>query len=313
MTHSLRKIVDDGTIHMGRIRPKVAAIATYLFFRWSTRSIIRSRIHTRLLLRLAALSLLSALGALAYLILRVGPSGNRTSLSRQYGWVLPMSVSYASFRTLTTTDLESPGTWSVFLSSAPVSLSIPMFSGFGVDGWASDGVLPALICRSYRLSGVILSRYQPIPIKQFVARWLITIGTARGITERSPAFNDRLYLSRLLYFLRLLVHHRHHHTCDCLIWRTDRQPISQNSRRIHESADMLNPGLDKTFSKLTYTLLETLSKITHHIKCVLWFIWDFFFEKWVGIQPLIFTRATFTVHIFLLLFKMRVIRWTTLD
>ncbi|EGG00139.1 uncharacterized protein MELLADRAFT_93806 [Melampsora larici-populina 98AG31] len=67
-----------------------AAVISYLFFRRRTRSFIRSKLHTRLLLRLVSLSVLSALGALVYLILRIGPTGYRTTLSRSYGWVLPM-------------------------------------------------------------------------------------------------------------------------------------------------------------------------------------------------------------------------------
>lgn len=68
----------------------VAAIGTYMCFRHKSRSIIQSKVHHRLLLRLSALSLLSALGALAYLVLRVGPTGINTTISRKFGWVMPM-------------------------------------------------------------------------------------------------------------------------------------------------------------------------------------------------------------------------------
>ncbi|KAH9822287.1 hypothetical protein DFH28DRAFT_1092335 [Melampsora americana] len=67
-----------------------AAIISYLFFRRRTRTFLRSKLHARLLLRLVSLSVLSALGALVYLILRIGPTGYRTTLSRSHGWVLPM-------------------------------------------------------------------------------------------------------------------------------------------------------------------------------------------------------------------------------
>ncbi|KAG0141614.1 hypothetical protein CROQUDRAFT_674001 [Cronartium quercuum f. sp. fusiforme G11] len=132
----------------------LAAIGTYLLFRRSTRAIIRSQIHMRLLLRLAALSLLSGLGALGYLILRVGPTGNRTRLSRQYGWVLPMyMICFPLVGSTFFVDFEIIQIWRSWFKFGPREAS------FDMEKWRSNfqksASLPSRPCKS--VSGKIAS------------------------------------------------------------------------------------------------------------------------------------------------------------